>query len=81
MEAVSCLKSLVSAASQFRHSACDENLVHLLRQLDVSSVNIGKSVVHRIEKSFVVLYVWISVIQHLVGVAYNSYAYTSLKNE
>jgi len=35
MEAVSCLKSLVSAASQYRSSASDENLVHLLRQLDV----------------------------------------------
>jgi len=37
MEAVSCLKSLVSAASQFRNSSGDENLVHLLRQLDVST--------------------------------------------
>ena len=35
MEAVSCLKSLVSAAGQFRSNGSDENLVHLLRQLDV----------------------------------------------
>ena len=35
MEAVSCLKSLVSAASQFRSNGSDENMVHLLRQLDV----------------------------------------------
>jgi len=38
---VSCLKSLVSAASQYRNNTIDDNLVRLLRELDVSSTAVA----------------------------------------
>lgn len=35
MEAISCVKAVILAASQYKHHKSDDNMLYLLRQLDV----------------------------------------------
>lgn len=51
------MRALVSATSQFRNNSSDENLVHLLRQLDVSSVERWTldSIVYKKQEFFMLL--------------------------
>jgi len=38
MEAISCVKAVVLAASQYKNNRNDDNLLHLHRQLDVRAL-------------------------------------------